>query len=285
MDMAEKKTKILASIKALPPLPATAQQALSTFADEFVDADQITAIVGDDAAISGKLIGLANSAYYGLADPVDNIQDAVARVIGVETVRSLVLAMAMQNSLRNSSCPAFDAERFWRESLLTAQCCKKIAKRDPVLSDHERRLSYLAGLCHNLGLMALACVAPADTNDVLSTHIERHEKFDQVLADRIGLSHREATVQLAMQWELPEKLCQAFECRTKPQVIAESRLGLILISAASAVGNLEIDEHHRFDLDAAAEELGVAVDELQKMALPGERQREQIETLARNMGR
>lgn len=285
MDMAEKKSKILASIKALPPLPATAQQALSTFADEFVDANQITAIVGDDAAIGGKLIGLANSAYYGLSEPVDNIQDAVARVIGVETVRSLVLAMAMQNSLCNSSCPAFDAERFWRESLMTAQCCKKIAKKDRVLSDHEKRLSYLAGLCHNLGLMALACVAPAETNDVLSTHIERHEKFDKVLEDRIGLSHREATVQLARQWELPEKLCQAFECRTDANVIADSRLGLILISAASAVGNLEIDEHHRFDLDAAASELGVAVDELQNMALPGERQREQIETLARNMGR
>ena len=36
---------------------------------------------------------------------------------------------------------------------------------------------------------------------------------------------------------------------------------------------------------AAARELGIAVDELQKMALPGERQLEQIETLASNMGR
>ncbi len=285
MDMAEKRSKILASIKALPPLPATAQQALSTFADEFVDADQITAIVGDDAAIGAKLIGLANSAYYGLSDPVDNIQDAVARVIGVETVRSLVLAMAMQNSLQNSGCGAFDAERFWRESLMTAQCCKKIAMKDPVLSDHEKRLSYLAGLCHNLGLMALACVAPSDTHAVLQDHVARHEKFDQVLADRIGLSHRDATVQLARQWELPEKLCDAFECRSDPTMITNSRLGLILISAASAVGNLEIDEHHRFDLDAASKELGVAVDELQNMALPGERQLEQIETLARNMGR
>lgn len=284
MELLEKKMMVLASLKALPPLPATAQQALLTFADEFVDADKITAVVGDDAGIAAKLIGLANSAYYGLAEPVDNIQDAVSRVIGVETVRSLVLAMAMQKSLDRSNCPSFDAERFWKESLLTAQCCKKVALRDKELSDHEKRLSYLAGLCHNLGLMALASIAPEETNEVLTENTGRHIRFDDALKDRIGLSHREATVQLARQWELPEKLVQAFESRCQPELIANSRLGLILISATSAVGNLDIDEHHRFDLNAAARELGMAVDELQKMALPGSRQLEQIETLAGNMG-
>jgi HD-like signal output (HDOD) protein len=136
MDKSEKARAAIEGIVSLPPLPATAQAALDTFADEFVDADQIVAIVNEDPGICAKLIGLANSAYYGLAEPVDDIFDAVSRVIGVETVRSVVLAMAMQRALDRGRCKAFNAERFWRESLLTAQCAKKIASKDRELTDH-----------------------------------------------------------------------------------------------------------------------------------------------------
>ena len=51
--------------------------------------------------------------------------------LGVDTVRSLVLAMAIQQSFNSKDCPEFnDVERFWVRSLLVAECCKKIAAID-----------------------------------------------------------------------------------------------------------------------------------------------------------
>ncbi len=273
------------SIAALPPLPTTAKQAMQTFSDEFVDADTIVNIVKEDAGITAKLIGLSNSAYYGLAEPVDDIFDAVSRVIGVETVRSIVLAMAMQKTLDRGSCGSFDAERFWRESLLTAQCAKKIAARDKELTDHERRLSYIAGLCHNIGLMALAYVAPVETDRVLAENTARHQRFHNQLEKEAGISHRQATALLARKWGLPSALVRAFDCRVDSRHLTDSRLGLVLISAVSAVGNLNIEEDHAFCLEDASREMGIAINDLQAMALPGERQLEQIETLASSMGR
>ena len=38
-------TRIAQSIAALPPLPATAQEILTCFGDEFIDADKVTAVV------------------------------------------------------------------------------------------------------------------------------------------------------------------------------------------------------------------------------------------------
>ncbi|MEM6511643.1 MAG: HDOD domain-containing protein [Pseudomonadota bacterium] len=283
MQSAQQHNTIIDGLTSLPPLPSTAQQIMDAFGDEFIDADEITEIVCNDPGISARLLGLANSAYYGLAEPVDSLSDAVGRVIGVETVRSVVLALAMQKALDQSRCSAFDPERFWKDSLMAAQCCKRVAMRDPALSDHGKRLAYVAGLCHNIGLMALAFLEPEATNAVLVEHDERHMRFDSALERAIGISHREATKVLAERWSLPDMLVEAYRCRYDASVIAESRLGLILVSATAAVSNLDIEEPHQLDLTSVSKRLGLAVDELQSMALPGERQLEQIETLASSM--
>ena len=55
------------------------------------------------------------------------MSEAISRVLGVDTVRSLVLAMAIQQSFNSRKCPAFNSERFWIQSLLTAECCKKLS--------------------------------------------------------------------------------------------------------------------------------------------------------------
>ncbi len=283
MDTAEQTHPTVETLSSLPPLPATAQQIIDAFGDEFIDADDVTRIVSEDPGIAAKLLGLANSAYYGLAEPVDRLEDAVGRVIGVETVRSVVLAMAMQKTLNRESCPAFDTERFWRESLITAQCCKRVALRDPRLDEHGKRLAYVAGLCHNIGLMALAFLKPSQTNRVLSENTDRHVRFDADLEKTTGVSHREATVILSERWGLPTRLVEAFRCRFDASQLVNCRLGMILVAATSAVGNLDIEEDHRFDLDSLSHQLGIAVDDLQAMALPGQRQREQIEALASSM--
>lgn len=280
---AEHYASVLESVASLPPLPATAQQVLSAFGDEFIDADEIADIVREDPAIVARMLGLANSAYYGLAVPVDNIDDAIGRVIGVEISRSVILAIALQRSLDQSRCPAFDSERFWRESLLAAHCCRRIAVRDPEISEQAVRLSYVAGLCHNLGLLALAYLAPEETNAVLAANPGRHVSFADCLQERVGVSHREATWLLARHWGLPEQLTEAYRCRADASAVTGCRLGLILIASTSAVGNLVMQEDQQFDLDHISRQLGVAVAELQSMALPGQRQGAQIDALAKVM--
>ena len=113
MDVTETAAIFAESIMALPPLPATAQRILTCFGDEFIDAKKVALVVEGDPGICAKLLGLSNSAYFGLAEPVNSISEAISRVLGVDTVRSLVLAMAIQQSFNSKGCPAFDTERFW----------------------------------------------------------------------------------------------------------------------------------------------------------------------------
>lgn len=277
--------EIVESIAALPPLPATAQEILTCFGDEFIDADKVTAVVEGDPGICGKLLGLANSAYFGLSEPVTNMSEAIARVLGVDTVRSLVLAMAIQQSFNSKKCPSFSSERFWVQSLLTAECCKKLVAADEDADDTVRDLAYSAGLCHNLGLMALVHMEPQRTDLVLRKHAEvaRPDSLVNLLTEEFGTDHKTMTTELARFWSLPAAMIDAYACHAAPAVDCADRLGAIIIAASTAVGNTEFEESLHSDLAPWAGIFNLSAEELQEMAVFSARQQERVRSLASNM--
>lgn len=280
--------RILArSLSSLPPLPATAQEILTCFGDEFIDAGKVTAVVEGDPGICARLLGLANSAYFGLAEPVNRIDEAISRVLGVETVRSLVLAMAIQQSFSRKGCPTFDTERFWTQSLLTAECCKKIAQRDASIDVDVRDLAYSTGLCHNLGLLALVHLEPEETNRALGSL--QDDAGPNALAGAfrslMDTDHREMTALLASAWTLPAPMVAAYEYRAEPTSASKHPLGLVLAAGAAAVSNMEFDEERRVSLENWAAELDLSADELQSLAVFSEPHHERIQALAQRMTR
>lgn len=286
-DVSDTAARLAQSVAALPPLPATAQEILTCFGDEFMDADKVTAVVESDPGICAKLLGLANSAYFGLSEPVNSIAEAISRVLGVDTVRSLVLAMAIQQSFNSKRCPGFETERFWTQSLLTAECCKKIAMSDSEANDDVRDLAYSTGLCHNLGLMALAHLEPKRTSQVLIAHREmaQPDSLAAMFVAEFGTDHRIMTAELARNWSLPSAMIRAYQFRAFPKPRCDHRLGWIVAVGAAAVENTEVSEENRRGLDPWAKELSIPASDLQAMAELGDRQKQRVESLASNMTR
>ena len=286
-DITETTAKFAESIASLPPLPATAQRILTCFGDEFIDAEKVATVVEGDPGICAKLLGLSNSAYFGLVEPVTDIREAISRVLGVDTVRSLVLAMAIQKTFNSKECPEFSVERFWLQSLLAAECCKKIALADDKAEDSDRNFAYSAGLCHNLGLMALAHIEPQRSNKVLKAH--RLEGSQETLAgmfdDEFDTNHRIMTVELGRTWSLPATMIAAYQCRAFPKAHCDVRLGPIVAAGITAVENAEVDESRWNSLEVYATELDIPADEIQEFALLSDRQKEKVQSLVSNMTR
>ncbi len=284
-DNADTAARLAQSISALPPLPATAQEILTCFGDEFIDADKVTAVVEGDPGICAKLLGLSNSAYFGLAEPVNSIGEAIARVLGVDTVRSLVLAMAIQRSFDRSRCSGFNTERFWMQSLLTAECCKKLAALSDDADDDVRDLAYSAGLCHNLGLLALVHLEPSRTNVVLAAHRDTNEPntLAKLFYDELSTDHKIMTAEVARTWTLPEPMVAAYQFRAFPDSQCDHPLGKIVAAGTLAVENTEVNEEQRTNLEPWASQLEIDAEELQKLAVLSERQKERVQSLASNM--
>jgi len=287
IDSTETSIQFAKSIMALPPLPATAQEILTCFGDEFIDAENVASVVEGDPGICAKLLGLSNSAYFGLAEPVNDIGEAISRVLGVDTVRSLVLAMAIQQSFNSKKCPPFDVERFWKTSLMTAECCKAIASADEQSDDAERDLAYSAGLCHNLGLMALTHIEPVRTAVVLKAHREKgnQDSLTDLFDRQFGTNHRFLTAELGRIWSLPIPMVAAYHYRAFPESHCEDRLGYVVAAGVTAVSNVPLDEEQHSSLTPWCGKLGIPPDELQAMAIFGEQETDRVRSLASNMAR
>lgn len=281
-DTSNTAANLAKAVMALPPLPATAQDILTCFGDEFIDAGQVADVIKGDAGICAKLLGLANSAYFGLATPVNDMEEVISRVLGVDTVRSLVLAMAVQQSFNSKKCPAFDAERFWLVSLMTAECCKKIAAADESVEDGERDLAYSAGLCHNLGLMALTHIEADRSCQVLMHNSEQVQpgSLTRWFFDEFKTDHKIMTAELARLWSLPKSMIAAYHYRAFPKSECEDRLGLVVCAGVTAVQNADLPEERRISLLPWSDPLGIGDDDIQRMAEFGERQRNRVESLA-----
>lgn len=286
-DTSETAARFAESIMVLPPLPVTAQKILTCFGDEFIDADKVAEVVEGDAGICAKLLGLTNSAYFGLAEPLYQISEAISRVLGVDTVRSLVLAMAIQQSFNSKECPTFDAQRFWVDSLMVAELCKQIAAADSDAEDADRDLAYSAGLCHNLGLIALVHSDPKSSDVVLREAAGESGagSLAKYFLAKFEADHRMVTAELARAWSLPEPMLAAYQCRAFPETHCDARLGLILVASIAAVENARLEPDERGSLEEYATPLGLSDEALQEIADFGERQQERVVSLASNMNR
>ncbi|MES9941558.1 MAG: HDOD domain-containing protein [Candidatus Thiodiazotropha sp. 6PLUC2] len=178
----------------LPTLPEVALKVRDAVEKEMSNANEIAEIIASDAALSARLLQVANSPLYRGRVAIDNLQMAVAR-LGVRLVRSLVVSLIMQQIFQATN-DLLDAKfhKIWEESV-------QIAAISRVLSynlDHlDREQAMLAGLIHNIG--ALPILAMAETRDEL---IQDEAELDRVineLSPQIGQ-------RILEMWDFPESL-------------------------------------------------------------------------------
>ncbi len=215
-------------LQELPPLPVTAQEILRAVNDEDIGLDQIAAIIKRDPGLAARIIGLANSAFFGTRG-ITTVEQAIIRSLGLATVKSLSLSMVMGGVFDTRSCRPFDLERYWRVSLLSAHMAELLAHKLPVMLRPDPKQAYLCGLLHNLGLLAMATCFPLEMGQVFS----QSEPTDDCVLEALeqqhtGIEHHQAGAWLGHRWHLPEALVASIEARANnaptPEVEALVRL-------------------------------------------------------------
>lgn len=136
----------------LPTLPEVALKVRDAVESENTDAGKIAAMVAHDAALSARLLQVANSPLYRGRVEIDSIQQAVAR-LGLKMVRSLVVSLAMKQIFQATS-DALDRQfrRIWDDSLQVAAISRVLANQVPELENEQ---AMLGGLIHNIGALPI----------------------------------------------------------------------------------------------------------------------------------
>ena len=192
-------TVSLKELKKLPPLSSSARDVLQLIHDDDADISHFSLIIERDPALLSRIIGLANSAFFG-ARKVTDVQRAIIDVLGFRTAKNIVLGVVLGGIFNPKLCRTFELPKYWFMSLVTATLA-----RDIVLGLKISRLdandAYLSGMLNEIGLMALAYLYPAEMDHVLaddeqSIYLSESELF--------GRNHYDISADFLHEWHLPD---------------------------------------------------------------------------------
>ena len=89
--------EIIGQIERLPTPPVVFSQINRVLTNPQASAYDLARIIAEDPATSARVLRMANSAYYGLDQPVVSVRQAVV-ILGMEAIRSVVLSSAMMEA-------------------------------------------------------------------------------------------------------------------------------------------------------------------------------------------
>ena len=115
--------KILAGIDTMAAQRPVAAQLVTVANSEDTSAKELSRILASDVALAGRVMKLANSAYFGMRGRVTSLQFAVT-VVGFTTVRTMA-TVALTELDDESRLPA----DFWRMSTCVALGASTLAPR------------------------------------------------------------------------------------------------------------------------------------------------------------
>jgi HD-like signal output (HDOD) protein len=178
----------------LPTLPEVAMQVRNAVEKESSTAKEVAGIIATDAALSARLLQVANSPLYRGRVQIDNLQMAVAR-LGVRLVRSLVVSLIMQQIFQATD-DLLDKKfrQVWEESVQIAALSRVLANNLDHLDNDQ---AMLGGLIHNIG--ALPILAMAENYDELLNDADELDRVILALSPMVG-------TRILKVWDFPDSL-------------------------------------------------------------------------------
>lgn len=195
---------LVGSIDVLPSPPSSVIEINRLVADPFSSVEAVAEAIRTDSAMSAKLLQLVNSAFFGLSNHVEDVQQAVA-LLGFDTVRNLLIAVELVRSFR-APTPALvrAVEELNAHSLTVAELSRSLMMRKK--GAHE---AFVAGMMHDIGLLALIACAPDRYIDLCTRLEETGCPLEICEEEILGTTHASIGAYLLGLWGLPFELVEA----------------------------------------------------------------------------
>jgi HD-like signal output (HDOD) protein len=209
----------------LPSLPRTYHALTLALADPNTSIQKVAAIVEFDVGIAAKILQLVNSAFFGIARSITNIQGAVG-YLGVSTLRSLVLSVEVFRVFApKGPIQGFSLEDLQRHARLTSY----LAARLPVPS-HLVDITMVAGILHDVGKLIMAWKLTGRFKKLMAEAEQEQCPLYKVEEREYGFSHAEIGAYLLGLWGLPYAVVEAVALHHAPDRVPHQNF-----DAASAV--------------------------------------------------
>jgi putative nucleotidyltransferase with HDIG domain len=222
--------------------------------DEFSMAE-VAELIAKDAAMTAKILGVANSSAYRRAGQPGNLEQSLL-ALGTEMVRMLLISESVFQMFNNSSpSNSFDLRGFWQHSLATAVTARLIAKKIGYPHIEE---AYFAGLLHDVGRLVLLATVPEEYASIFLAGDD--ENLCAIEQRTLSITHAEAGACLIERWNLDSFLADSVLYHHEAVARLEKAHALIRIVFLAH----QLSGHGQDDaqLEAAGSVCGITLDDM-----------------------
>jgi HD-like signal output (HDOD) protein/prolyl-tRNA editing enzyme YbaK/EbsC (Cys-tRNA(Pro) deacylase) len=242
------------TITELPAMPQIAQYLLALRANPDVTVGQVLQVIEQNPSLAAPVVYWARSPLHGCSGPVDSLETAITRVLGLEDTLNLLLGSSLGRAFQVPVDGLVGLQHLWRHSVYCAALVGELVKLLPETVVVQPGLAYLSGLLHDFGYLALGHLFPARFflfNRFLA--VNRHLPPSAVERYVLGVEHWHIGAWLMQAWSMPEEVIAAVrwhhsEDCTQPHA-EYSNLVLIANRLLQQIG---LDEEHSPRLPALA---------------------------------
>ena len=195
------------ALHSLPPMPETAAQILQLRAIPDVKVEQIVEVIEKDPVLAAQIVSYANSAFFGQAGSVKSLKDAIFRVLGVDAVMNMALALSVGSTFKIPSTGPAGSKAIWKSSVYSASLMQRLSMLMPWGKRPNPGTAYLVGLLFDIGLLVLGHLF-TDEYIELNNYLEENPDEDILKAEAhvLGINHLEVGKMVMRMWNMPEEL-------------------------------------------------------------------------------
>jgi HD-like signal output (HDOD) protein/CheY-like chemotaxis protein len=230
--------QVIGTVGELPSLSDTYTSLMRAVGDSETGIVEVAEILGHDMAMAAKVLQMVNSAFFGLAQKVSNLQSA-ASYLGMETIKNLALVSeTFRIFVPDARIPTSVCESIQYHAQRTAAIVA-VLPGDRATRD----VRIVAALLHDIGRLVLAakmpdkfCLLLASSGENGREHVEAEEKL-------LGTSHAEIGAYLLGLWGIPDLAVEAIAHHHRPTRIPHSGFDCSVAVYVADLLDYELEVH------------------------------------------
>lgn len=182
----------------------SAVQLVSRLADaEDGGSREIVAAILSDAALTARLLRIANSSRNARGGRNVSTIDQAIVILGLSTVKSVVLSLALLNSMAGSP-----QSKLLNAEIVAAYFCGIFCAEVTRINGarYSAQEAQVCGLMQNLGRMMVGYHLHAEIEGSHDLQVAQNLTEDDAVAQTLGVSFEEIGAAIAAHWNLPDVL-------------------------------------------------------------------------------
>ena len=205
MTPQDRLERIKQYISKMPSLTTTVKKVLEICNDPNASPNDLNRVISLDPVLTGQVLKLINSAYYGLPNRIASLTRAII-MLGLNTVKNLVLATSVLTGFKgNAHRRDVYTDTFWEHSLNVGVTAKVLADlmEIPAL---EQEAYFVAGLLHDLGKLPMAACFAEDYTRMRLEAEKSLSSYARIERHLFGFDHCHVNRLIVAKWHLSKAM-------------------------------------------------------------------------------